>query len=1228
MRHVIIGISVAVLSGLLLTPEAPQAFWPNDHQSESNRLNANRIIVKLKQGSEPLPAGPDSPGLTGRPGWDRLQRKYGLTGRRKLIDRGRPATLAGAMGRLYVLEVAPGADLEEVARVYAELDGVEYAQPDYEVEWLDTPDDPLYPHQWLLNNTGQGHYEVVRIEGDHNDTLALIYGTPDADIDAAEVYANPPDVTHTAVVAIVDTGVDWDHPDLVGQMWQNPGEIPDNGLDDDHNGYVDDVMGWDFLDYHGSTVGPDNDPTDTFGHGTHCAGIVAAATNNAVGIAGTTPVVKIMALNCDPTVSVDVLIRGVVYAAENGADVISMSWGTDSDSRALRDAMDFAAARGVILAASAGNGGHEAYLYPAALPQTICVSASDCFDHVTSWSTFNDMVDVCAPGMSILSLRAEGTDLYAANAEPGVHIIDSLYLLASGTSMSAPVVAAVAGYLRSVSPGISADTVRRIIRSTADDILDPYGTGDNLPGWDKYSGYGRVNLYQALAAAPGLRAVIDSPTESAIISGSVVVTGTANGGDFSGFMLQYGVGADPTVWTNITTSSAPVTGGTLATWDVSALEGLYTLRLTVGANESRVAVYVTDGPVAEIQLPAPYDTLAGMALIVGSALCPDYRYSILEYGIGSDSTAWAAFDTITNLAYGQPLTTWELTDLPPDEPSFLRLTVYSSSGPVAADTVPFYAYAMYAGDNGWTVLLDTLPTWAVNYGDFDGDGTNELVVGTATEVLFYDLDGNLKTTGMPEFPPDDYTSPIAVGDLDDDNIDDIVALGVNDSGTVYGRPSGAPAFQITMESRPYKINSYRVGPSCPIVYLKDIDHDGRDEIHYYPSNVHLPGETALGYHYIYRSDGSPWGDNFPLPLSYSHCFPADLDGDGRDEIYCCSDSSHYLVQFNLDGVPTDSVVFEWEGEKVGPANLQFAAVDVDNDNVRELVATGLWGRVGHQSPYFTYVFDAGLSPKPGWPQSVGFAAPASPSIYGPVFGDLDNDGSLEYAISIDPSEYTRLRVWNVDGTSFLGGADTLGAFYDPVNPGRLSPGTIADLDGDGYADCLFRIAASFFDQYPIERTMAVDREAQVLPKYPASTNLDLSESYDAVATIGDLNQDGYVDYVIPARHKLFFSNRVGCVYHPGQSDWPMWGQNRRHNFTMPLSDEIVIACGDINGDQDAPNIADLVYLVSYLFRDGPPPPQLDMANVDGSMESVSFINVADVTYLVAYLFISGPPPVC
>src|SRR6266704_2797743 len=197
-----------------------------------------------------------------------------------------------------LVKFAPGVDIEKVRARLLKNPHIEQVEYNYKVSISLTPNDPMYPQLWGLNNIGQTG------------------GTVDADIDAPEAW----DVqtgSQDVVVAVIDTGVDYNHPDLAANMWTNPGEIPGNGIDDDGNGFIDDVVGWDFVDN-------DAAPMDMFGHGTHVAGTAAGVGNNGAGVVGMAWGAKIMAvrgLDANGSGYVSGLAQAIEYAAENGADV-------------------------------------------------------------------------------------------------------------------------------------------------------------------------------------------------------------------------------------------------------------------------------------------------------------------------------------------------------------------------------------------------------------------------------------------------------------------------------------------------------------------------------------------------------------------------------------------------------------------------------------------------------------------------------------------------------------------------------------------------------------------------------------------------------------------------------------------------------------------------------------------------------------------------------------------
>lgn len=285
------------------------------------------------------------------------------------------------------------------------------------------------------------------------------------------------------VVAVIDTGVDYTHEDLLPNMWRNTKEIPNNGIDDDGNGYIDDIVGWDF-------VSNDNKPYDLKGsanpgHGTHCAGNVAARGFNGVGIAGVAPNVKIMALRFlgeKGQGTTSGAIQSIKYAVDNGAKVLSNSWGSEgedpaegTENKALRDIIQYAQSKGVLFIAAAGNGHNgagynndtdSAPAYPASYDHDniISVAALDKNDKLGSFSNWGaKTVDIGAPGVAVFSTTVGGT--YSSTIYPNLP-----FLTWDGTSMATPHVAGAAALYWSAHPNKDWKDVKEAILGSAKPI--------------------------------------------------------------------------------------------------------------------------------------------------------------------------------------------------------------------------------------------------------------------------------------------------------------------------------------------------------------------------------------------------------------------------------------------------------------------------------------------------------------------------------------------------------------------------------------------------------------------------------------------------------------------------------------------------------------------------------------------------------------------------------------
>ncbi len=295
------------------------------------------------------------------------------------------------------------------------------------------------------------------------------------------------DSNSTSLIGIVDTGVDYLHPDLADNIYNNPGEIGldefgndkrFNGIDDDGNGFIDDWMGWDFVSGTDNS-GQDNDPMAGNPHGTHVAGIAAAVTNNNYGIAGVAIQTKILPVKIGAdnpaSRSVENAYDGLLYAAMMGADVINCSWGSSSGSQANAEIVRVAQSFGSLIVAAAGNDNQFTKFYPAAYPEVLSVACVDNNDNRAYFSNFHPYINISAPGVNLYSTMPF-----------------EQFAFMSGTSMSSPVVAGVSALVNMKYNSPSANVITEIIKANSDNI------DKKNHGYIGKIGKGRVNALKAL----------------------------------------------------------------------------------------------------------------------------------------------------------------------------------------------------------------------------------------------------------------------------------------------------------------------------------------------------------------------------------------------------------------------------------------------------------------------------------------------------------------------------------------------------------------------------------------------------------------------------------------------------------------------------------------------------------------------------------------------------------
>ncbi len=400
------------------------------------------------------PAPPPAAGAY-RPGAVLVKFKAGSTprGRAALAVEGLKVT--GEIPTLGVLEVATQVGEEEATvEALSRRSDVAYAEPDYWARTQLSPNDPSYVdgQQWGL--------QQVR---------------------AAQAW----DMTtgsSNVVIALVDSGIDLNHPDLAGKLWRNPGETR-NGRDDDGNGCIDDINGCRYLVTAGASG--DGQVKDDNGHGTHVAGIAGAATNNAIGGAGVSWASPLMAVKTIDQFGLSAysdIAKGILYAAANGAAIINLSVGGAPASQTVCDAVSTAVGQGKLVVAAAGNRDQgETVLYPAMCPGALAVAATDRADAAAPFSIAGPRVDLAAPGVDILS-----TWYYSGTGQSGYRSVE-------GTSQAAPFVSGAAALVWARWPGLTAEGVKAQLTGTAVDA--------GPPGKDDGTGWGRLDVGAAVGAA-------------------------------------------------------------------------------------------------------------------------------------------------------------------------------------------------------------------------------------------------------------------------------------------------------------------------------------------------------------------------------------------------------------------------------------------------------------------------------------------------------------------------------------------------------------------------------------------------------------------------------------------------------------------------------------------------------------------------------------------------------
>jgi serine protease len=444
-KYLTAAFLIFLMTGLLVIPVG-------DYSAKAGNAEnyvPGQLYVKYVPGAAKTAGGMSADKLLETFGAVKSEQAFPNSAHRTGTARGKISAIAAgkleSLSRIKLVDFSADLDMEYVARKLSAHPGIEYAEPVY-YQHLDVlPDDPFF------------HPDSVAVGEDVEQRYLDFVNAPGAwDVATGD---------SSIVIAIIDSGTDWNHPDLNANVWVNPGEaeFPDDGIDNDGNGYEDDIHGWDFYGgtYDDRRVYGDNDPSGVGEpHGTHTAGIAAAVTNNGIGVASLSHNVRYMPVKVgsDSGESLRFGYDGIMYAAENGADIINCSWGALFFSNTAKEVTDAAIALGSIIVASAGNNNSDEDYYPVGYPNVFGVGSVNLDKTKSSFSNYGSYVDVSAPGYVIYST-----------------LFDGQYGNLSGTSMAAPIVSALAGLIKSAHPDWDNDQILAQIAGTSTPVSDDQG---------------------------------------------------------------------------------------------------------------------------------------------------------------------------------------------------------------------------------------------------------------------------------------------------------------------------------------------------------------------------------------------------------------------------------------------------------------------------------------------------------------------------------------------------------------------------------------------------------------------------------------------------------------------------------------------------------------------------------------------------------------------------------
>ena len=991
--------------------------------------------------------------------------------------------------RLHQLKLKKGMSVEEAVASYRTDPDVEYAEPDYAVSAQANPRDTYYSDQW---------------------------GMPA--ISAPSAW-NISTGSAGVVVAVIDTGIEYAHPDLAANMWVNPGEIAGNGLDDDGNGFVDDVYGI-------NSFANSGNPNDDHGHGTHVAGTIGAVGNNRLGVTGLNWQVKIMAckflgaagsgydsdaIECLQYVR-SMKDRGVPIFATNN------SWGGGGYSQALGDAIRDQG--DILFVAAAGNSAVNTDLtpfYPAGyqLPNLLSVAAIDSASGLSSFSNYGQRsVHVAAPGSSIISTYL-GSD----------------YATLSGTSMAAPHVTGLAALI--ASQGKDWKQARNLIL-TGGDLL---ASLDGRSITEK-----RINAYGSLTCSERpLLVPLWVPAQ--LTEGAPV--------PISALSVNCDNPVGPVTLTTSGGQTVTLSDGGNAP-DLAAGDGIFTGTLTPASPGAQALTFTSalgsvtaTSPPLLMAVDASADAPARVYYerTVSARVGANFRLRFSATG-GLPPYAWSVASGTLPAGLAVDSAAGELSGVPTVSGNYtVTLRVTDSAG--MADFRKWTLVVNKGSRAGWPQLLALrVGTGALAtsfhpvFADLDHDGRDEVIVADVNTLYVFDANGPVAQTTLPGR----VSTPAVANLFKDGNRQIIVGVGSpatalfyafnKDLTAVPGFPAGSFA----------GYNGSTGYPGSPVVV--DFDGDGNQALLVVTTPANL-NDPVLGKNIIAAVDAQGGMlDGWPKTVGTTRMTEdrvvavGDLDLDGRKEmVFVSNDGILHIYRKDGSEMAQWSVATSpWQAHNPVLADFNgdgFLEIGVGYRSAEESSAAAIYDRAGNLLP--------------GWPRTYT----GGPWV-GPIAADLDGDGKAELMF---PSG----AFWNVwqalraDGTSLPGWPviTTYGACIDTYP-------AVGDLNGDGQQDVLFNTCDG-----PIPSTLrGYTASGSLLPGFPKYVTS--SVEFRTAPALGDLDGNGRVDFAVKSEEgvlHLWESDQTA----PLNFQWPMFGYDILHSNAWSLSWADPLTLADFSG---------------------------------------------------------------